>query len=190
LAAAVLTPHFDAVRDLFAAYRPASGEQLTKMRKVQFVIDPAIHDSERHFAATLNDGLLMGFSPLIVDLPVETLVAIVTHEFGHAADFAFPGSWMSPMEGPGEALWLGPVASQPDRKMRKLAGEWHKLWDLRNRRAHAGDRTPTEKLARDQVEWAADAIAFRVTGQRLGYCGPCLLQCLRAEAPDRPAGLR
>lgn len=191
MAAAVLTPHFDAVRDTFAEFRPAAGQtKLTRLGKVKFVVDAAVRDTDRHFAATMDDGLRVAFSPLIVDLPTATMVAIITHEFGHAADFAYPGCWLSPMEGPGESIWLGPVADQRTREMRKVAREWQKLWDLRNARAHAGDQTAGERLARDQVEWAADAIAFRVTGQRLGYCGPCLLQCFRTSAPDRPAGLR
>jgi len=41
----------------------------------------------------------------------------------------------------------------------------------------------------DVVELTADAIAHHVVGARIGYVGPCLLQCFdRGEA--RPVGLR
>jgi hypothetical protein len=165
---AIMRPHFDAVQDDFVAWRNAATQtHLGRLRKTKFVIDPKMHDTERHFAACRDDGMLIHFAPQIVDLPVETLVAIVAHEFGHAADHAYPAHWLMP-SGPGKAQWLG---APPDTKHGR---RWQRLWRERSR---------------DQIEWAADGIAQAITGRKLGYCGDCLIQCYRGGV-ERPAGLR
>lgn len=106
VAAAVLEPHFDAVRDAFASFEPEPGRPLHELAKVKFVIDPAIHNTDRHFAATREDGKLMLFAPEFVGLPVETMVAILAHEFGHAADFTYRSRWRTGLTGPGAAQWV------------------------------------------------------------------------------------
>jgi hypothetical protein len=191
VAAAILQPHFDAVRDVFVAYEPGVSTEvggrvlrprgLVKLAKTKFVIDPKIRDTRRHFAATRDDGLLMMFAPEFVDLPMDTVVAVICHEFGHAADFAYPARWLMPPDGPGCAVWI----DDPDVKP---ARQWRTLWRQRNDLAGKRDKTKTCEHARDQIEWAADGIAEAVTGKRVGYCGDCLLQCFRGE--ERPAGLR
>jgi hypothetical protein len=166
---AIMRPHFDAVQDDFVGWRNVTTQtQLGRLRKTKFVIDPEMHDTERHFAACRDDGMLIHFAPQIVDLPVETLVAIVAHEFGHAADHAYPAYWILPSAGPGKAQWLG---TPPDTKHGR---RWQRLWR---------ERSP------DQIEWAADGIAQAVTGRKLGYCGNCLIQCYKGGI-ERPAGLR
>jgi hypothetical protein len=167
VAAVILEPHFDAVRDTFVEYAPEPGSQLTKLKKTRFVVDPEVHDSERHFAMCRDDGALIRIAPEAAELPLENLVAILSHEFGHAADFAYPAKWVTPPRGSGEAVWLGDRDDKPARK-------WLRLWSERND---------------DQVEWAADSIASTVTGIEIRYCGRCVLQCFSGDK-RRPAGLR
>lgn len=175
IVAAVLQPHFDAVRDTFAKFSPTKGVKLSGLRKVKFIIDGSagrggtdLPDCEgRHFAATRDDGLLMYYAPEIVDIPHDTLVAILAHEFGHAADHMYPAHWVMPPRGPGEATWIGSAETKQHR-------QWQQLWRDRSR---------------DQIEWAADGIAQAVIGLRIGYAGACMLQSFAGGA-ERPAGLR
>lgn len=175
IAYAVLQPHFDAVRDLFASFSPAPGVKLAKLIQTKFLIDAKVgrggtrlpHCEGRHYAATRDDGLRMYFAPDFVTLPFETMVAILAHEFGHAADHTYPASWLMPPGGPGKATWIG----QEDTRRHR---EWQRLWR---------DRSI------DQIEWAADGIAEAVTGRRIGYSGACMLQRFDAGI-ERPVGLR
>lgn len=167
LVAVVLEPHFDAVRDTFVSFAPEPGASLDKLKRTRLVIDPSVHDTERHYAACRDDGLLIKLAPEAADLPHDQLVAILVHEFGHAADFAYPGMWVPPPSGSGQAVWLGERDDRPARR-------WRKLWSERND---------------DQVEWAADSIGETVTGIPITYCGPCMLQCF-SGAERRPEGLR
>lgn len=166
ISSAVLDPHFDAVRDTFVEFSPEPGKRLSKLKKTRMVVEPSVHDSERHFARCRTDGLLIQLAPEAADLPLENLVAMLVHEFGHAADFAYPGDWVTPESQGGEAIWVGDRDDKPARK-------WRRLWHGRND---------------DQVEWAADAIGRAVTGMRITYCGPCMLQCF--SGVGRPKGLR
>ena len=163
IADSILKPHFDAVRDVFVEYRTHTGETLKLLAKTRFVVVEGVHDGGRHFAGCREDGLLLYLAPESVELPVETLVAILAHEFGHAADFAYPARWLPERDEP--ARWL--------EEGRRGTTKWRKAWGQRNE---------------DQVEWAADSIAYAVTGKRVGYCGPCLLQCF--DGKPRPEGLK
>lgn len=169
IAAAIILPHFRAVQDIFSVFRPEPKTTLKRLEKTKFVIDPEIHNTKRHFAATRDDGLLMLFAPEIVNLPTETLVAILSHEFGHAADFIYPSRWYTPSGGPTLATWI--AEEGVDGRSFRI---WSRLWEKRNR---------------DQVEWAADGIVEAVTGHKLTYCGDCMLQCF-GGGEERPAGLR
>lgn len=166
MAAAVIRPYFDAVRDTFACFEIGPGTALDRVMKVRYVVDADIHDKPRHYAATTEDGLRMFYAPEIIDLDEDVMIAIITHEFGHAADFLYPCRWVTPGDGPAPAVWVPEEHSD--------AKAWRKLWPRRSR---------------DQVEWAADGIAECVTGQRIGYRGECILQCFNGGI-DRPAGLR
>lgn len=177
MVASVLLPHFDAVRDIFAAFSPEPGIVLDKAARVRFVIDDKIRDKPRHFAATTEDGLRMFFAPQIVDQAEETLVAIVAHEFGHAVDFLYPCRWISPPDGPGVARWITAEDEERVRRSVRLHNDrylWPKLWRERNA---------------DHVEWAADGIAEAVTGKKIVYKGPCVLQAFTGGI-ERPVGLR
>lgn len=187
----ILEPHFDAVRDEFASFTPVgSARPLDRLRRVKYVVDEAMHDSERHFAGTRTDGMLMKYAPEIIDLPLESLVAILSHEFGHAADFAYPGCWSWPLDKAASSIWVG---SLPDAR----ASAWRQLFGS----ARAQSRTPADDAApaahwmqaweernADRVEWAADGISEAVTGRRPRYCGECMIQCY--SGIERPAGLR
>lgn len=163
-AASILAPHYDAVRDVFSAYEPKVGNPLSRLTKTKLVVSEDARDSERHFAACREDATAIILAPQAADLPVPTLVAILAHEFGHAADFAYPGSWRLIERGE-PAIW-----HPPTRRHARTVRDW-------------------EERDEDQVEWAADAIAMSVTGKHIGYCGPCMLQCFSGGKP-RPRGLR
>ena len=188
----VLQPHFDAVRDEFCRFTPdgASGP-LKRLKKTRFLIDERARDTSRHFAGTSEDGRLMIFAPEIVELSIENLVAIVAHEFGHAADFLYPGAWSWPRSSSGPVVWVGEASEDKASAWRAVFGK-----------ARAKSRIASDDVApaanwmsawtrrsSDQVEWAADGITERVTGVRPLYCGPCLIQCWKGGI-ERPAGLR
>lgn len=164
LAAAVLAPHFDAVRDRFVAYEGGPDGGLSRLKRTKLVVDPSVRDSERHYAACREDGLVIMLAPEAATLPIENLVAILVHEFGHATDFLYPARWVTDPEKPG--VWISDPEVRPARK-------WSSLWHQRSD---------------DQIEFAADSIAWAVTSIRVGYCGKCVIQCF--SGPSRPIGLR
>lgn len=167
LAVAILEPHYDAVRDAFVEYEAEPGIQLDRLRRTRMVVDPSVHDNHRHYAMCREDGLLIKVAPESVELPWEDFVAVIVHEFGHAADFAYPGCWIPDLSEDGGAVWIGGRRDKPARA-------WRRLWNVRGN---------------DQVEMAADSIAYTVTGKRVRYCGPCMIQCFSGGQP-RPEGLR
>lgn len=185
VAAAVLEPHFDAVRDVFVEFEPEPGQKLDALRRTRMVVDPDVHDSKRHYAMCRDDGLLIKLAPESATLDLDTLTGIITHEFGHAADFAYPGRWAFSRGLP--AVWIGEGgtwyrSASGARQWREESGKeakrirrWQRLWHERDD---------------DQVEWAADAIAYAVTGLKIRYCGPCMLQCFSSSGRARPRGLR
>ncbi len=91
----------------------------------------------RTVGSTRGDGLVMYLSPTLADLPSTTRMAIVAHEFGHAADFLYPGTW------------LDDGISPPDL---------HR-WQARDANA--------VELAADQIAEAATGLAIGYGGGRL-----------------------
>lgn len=165
MAAIIIAPSFDAVRDVYVDFHGRLGAT-SDFGEVSMRINPARHDTERHFAACSVNGKLIEIAPEGADLPLETLTAILCHEFGHASDFLNPGRWeFVSREKP--AKWVSKDASPEKRKA--VQRRWMNRSD-------------------DEIEWWADAIAYAVTGRRVGYCGPCLLQCF--DGSLRPKGLR
>jgi hypothetical protein len=161
-ALSILEPYFTAMQELFAA------AGLTEVQRTRLSITSSMHDSPRHFAGTRDDGRLIMLAPQMVELPEPTVVGIIGHEFGHAADFLYPGEFV-----------LGPERVAVRRQRNGLENDdrwitWLKDW---------------EKRDDDVVEFVADAMAERVTGRRIGYTGPCKLQAFGLGAP-RPKGLR
>lgn len=171
LAAIVLGPHFDAVRDTFAAFEPDPGMRLAKLERTTFLVDPKVRNSERHFAACSEDGRTILLAPELSEQDLDTVVAILSHEFGHAADFSYPSMWFGERGKP--AVWLGDLTKAKLAEERERGREWARLW--------------AERPA-DAVEWTADSIAHAVIGRPIGYCGPQLVQCFGGV--HRPAGLR
>jgi len=164
VAYAILEPHFDAVRDVFADYEPEPGHALVKLNGTKLLVDSAVRDSQRHFAACRDDGLLIVLAPQAAYLDHNTLVPLICHEFGHAADFLYPARWELRRNRP--AIWVPEGAP----KMAKRRNAWNARND-------------------DSVEWAADSIAQAVVGRPIQYCGPCMLQCFSGGQP-RPSNLR
>lgn len=167
-AAVALQPYFEAVRERFAAFDPGDGK-LQKLERLAMWVDERVRDSPRHFAGCRDDGSVILVAPQLAELPEDTVLAILCHEAGHAADFSYPAAWeLVSRDEP--ARWMGEIKpGKLDRQSRKRLRAWH-------------DRT------QDQVEWTADAICHAVLGKRIGYCGPCYLQCF--DGPPRPDGLR
>jgi hypothetical protein len=161
---AVIEPHFDAVRDHYAAFEPEPGSSLDKVRRTKLVVDPAVRDSPRHYAACRDDGLLIVIAPQAVQLEHDPLVALLCHEFGHATDFLYPGQWAGRRNE--RAVWVPENTKKTDRIRR--------MWSERSE---------------DQVEWDADSIAYAVTGHEITYCGACMVQCF-SGGKSRPGGLR
>lgn len=184
VAAAVLEPHFDAVRDTFADFEPEPGERLQKLRKTRLVVDADVHDTPRHYAMCRDDGLLIKVAPESLALELGTLTAILVHEFGHAADFAYPARWVPQKGRP--ASWVSEGGSW--HRDAKGKPEWREETGKGARRVRRWQQLWHER-SDDQIEWSADSIAFAVTGMRVRYCGPCMLQCF-SGAQGRPRGLR
>lgn len=127
----------------------------------------------RNFAACRTDGRLLVLSPDLIHLQQATVEGILAHEFGHAADFCYPACIGFDKRG---GLVLiddspkGVTAGQPP-----IPKAWLHEWDARSD---------------DTVESFADKIAEAVTGWRIGYAGPCLLQTVGKGLRPRPKGLR
>lgn len=69
----------------------------TKIARVKVVVGLGfddLHAGGRHLAATRGDGKAMTLSPNLGALDPGTRLAITAHEFGHAADFLYPGRWL------------------------------------------------------------------------------------------------
>ncbi len=158
----ILEPYFEAVRE---RYLEAG---LDRCSGVRLVIDAAMHDSARHFAACHDDGKVIRLAPELAELPEDTVLAITAHELGHAADFLYPGEFALGREDE-------PALRRSPESMK--AKHWHR-W-LRDWGARDGDL----------VELTADAIAHYALGVRYGYRGPCLIQSFGATRL-RPVGLR
>jgi hypothetical protein len=194
-AASILVPYFDAVRDTFVEKMEGRDGLVKKgscrARKSRLIVSDDAHDTRRHFAMTHTESLAIVCAPVMVDLPEPTLVGILAHEFGHVIDFGYPGSFSWPRFGPGQAVWIG-------QSPRDKANAWRAVYGKHgatSRNEH-DDVLPCgnwmrawEDRSDDEVEWAADAICFYVTGKRVGYAGPCLLQRIGSGKP-RPRGLR
>ena len=157
----VLEPYFEVIRQEYL------GHGLVKCKRPRLFVAPTMHDTPRHFAACKDDGSAILVAPELGDMPEPIVLAILAHEFGHAADFLYPGEFVLDHGGPAARR---PKADIEDKQWSKWLKAWHKRDD-------------------DVVELTADAIATRVMGVPYGYQGPCLLQSFDAVRA-RPMGLR
>src|SRR5690606_21958421 len=132
----------------------------------------------RHYARTHTSGSHMEIAPTACDLPFDTLVAILAHEFGHAADFLYPGSFSWPVHRAGPSVWVGESAAC-------RAAAWRQVFGKANARSRTADddvapavhwMSAWEHRNDDQIEWAADGITELVTGRRVRYAGEQMLQ--------------
>jgi hypothetical protein len=126
----------------------------------------------RNFAATSEDAGVVVVAPEIVELPPETVVAIIAHEFGHVLDFAYPADYA--LAGEELLRWRGNIPSQ----------------DPRAEQARVARIRQWERRDSDTVERTADQIASHVVGEPIVYSGPCLLQTFNRRGVRRPGGLR
>lgn len=158
----ILAPYFEAVQERYCQ------RGLELCRNTRLRVDRKMHDTARHFAACDSTGKQILLAPEMVELPEDTVLAIVAHELGHACDFLYPGYFA--LRGESEpALWR-----EPSSMKSKHWHKWLKDWDRRDD---------------DAVELTADAIAHFALGVRYGYRGPCLIQTFGATRL-RPVGLR
>lgn len=166
----VVEPYFDEIRALFVE------AGLSRIKKVKLQCGP-VHDTERHFAGCVDDGSRIIVAAEIADLPDENLVAILSHEMGHAADFVYPMRWQLTEDGLRE--WAHPdwaVGGAPDERM---LYNRRKQWDAREH---------------DEIERTADAVAEWAYGKMgapkvIRYAGPCMLQSFSEGVAPRPVGL-
>lgn len=167
-ALAILEPYFEATRDVFVE----AGAQ--RCSRISLEIAPWIHDSPRHYAGTSETGKLVVAAPELAELPEGTVLAIFAHELGHATDFLYPAEYV--LVDDGELVRLPPVPQKLiDRKAEQANLARTRIWRDRDV---------------DAVERTADAIAEKLTGRTIGYCGPCSIQCFDRGQRPRPLGLR
>jgi len=151
----ILEPYFNELKD---KYIEAGFEEIA-ITKLRCTAD--MHDTPRHFAGCLESGEVIYAAPHMAELPVDTVLGILAHELGHAADFLYPAQFVLR----GDHV----VFSSEEPHRMQLKG-WRKRDD-------------------DTIEIMADYIAEYVLGTSIGYRGPCHLQCLGVYSP-RPMGLR
>lgn len=151
-----------------------SGADKVKFTKIK--VEDWVRDKDRHFAACRNDGSLIVLAHDLAMMPTKTLAAIVAHEFGHATDFSYPGSFLLQRDG---SLFVRPQGRRSNDSVPRDVMDY---WEGRDA---------------DSVEKTADLIAERIMQIRIGYCGPCTLQTILTGAPEeaschksRPRGLR
>jgi len=173
---AIIEPYFDAVQETFV------GGGAKRAKSVHFEVHPWVHDSPRHFAACSEHGTPILAAPDLAELPEETLLAILSHEFGHAVDFLYPAEY---------EVREGGIVRLPEIP----PGNLKRFFDGDEHLGKKADQVVLARMKRwydrdvDTVEATADAIAVGFTGRAIGYCGPCDIQCFDRGRP-RPAGLR
>lgn len=154
---AILEPYFVVARKICTEYCQGLGLG-DGVKNTKFECRRDIHDSERHFAATTLDGRKVLAAPELADLSEDTVAAIFAHEFGHVLDHLYPTCFVCVEE---ELVFVGKVPDGEHSDQTRIARM--KQWEGRD------DHT---------VEVTADLIAEQVTGSRIGYEGPCMLQGL------------
>lgn len=166
-AAAILEPYVTQWYDDFV-----NDASLDRLVGLTIVVTDRAREGDRHFAATRDDGRLILLSPQLIELPPTTASGIVGHEFGHAADFAYPAQWAKSARG---GWTLLDVTKRGASRETAFPAEWLRDWRARDD---------------DTLERTADGIAETVGKVRIGYSGPCMLQTIGRGVRPRPRGLR
>lgn len=166
---AILEPYFLAAREMFAEYCEKLGLG-SEVQNTSFECWKAMHDTERHYAGTSPDGRKIYAAPEMADLPEDTVAALFAHEFGHVVDHRYPSMFVLVEE---QLVFVGSVEGE----------------DKRAEQARIARMRQWSRRKYDEVEVVADKVAEEVTGSRIGYSGPCMLQGLNRGVP-RPEGLR
>lgn len=156
----VLEPYFKTIQEQFVGYG------LKRCARTKLWCADWIHDTPRHFAACDDEGLNIYVAAELADLPDNTVLAILSHEFGHATDFLYPAEFARGRTG----TYRRDFSVVSEKQVRSWVTGWRSRDD-------------------DAVEFAADHIAELVIGLPIGYSGPCQLQCFN-RGTARPAGLR
>lgn len=167
IAEAMLAPFIEEVATKFAQ------AGLSRLDGLTIRVSARDGGEGRHFGACRTDGRLILFRPALAGLPQATILGIVAHELGHAADFLYPGRFVLAANGRRVLVDDGPRGVPTGE--RPIPTSWLEDWERRDD---------------DAVERAADQIAETVLGVPIGYAGPCLLQTLGAGIRPRPDGLR
>ncbi len=158
-ALAILEPYFEAAREIYLKFSKGRGLNVRGLKKVRLECREDMHDTERHFAGASEDGTRIAIAPQAVDLPEDTLAAIIAHEFGHIVDFLNPGMFLCDTEE--QTLILVSEKDEDEARAGKTRFARIRQWEKRD--SHS-------------IELTADLIAEEAIGTRIGYSGPCMLQ--------------
>lgn len=172
----LLEPYWAAALERFLAYEEAK-LGTSKLSKVRLLIETwgKMQELEgfrsRNFAATRDDGSRVVLVTELVELPPDTVAAIIAHELGHALDFLHPGTFFS-----ADGELVVHAGGEPD--------------DKRGNQARIARSKQWAARSRDEEESVADLVAEQALGSPIGYAGPCTLQTFVSHTPRRPEGLR
>lgn len=77
------------VADLFLIIREMARDWNSRLQAVGLAVDSSIHDTDRHYAATIIDpkmpDVLIRVAPEMAELSEDAIQGLLMHEFGHVA---------------------------------------------------------------------------------------------------------
>ena len=142
------------MKETFVAYERAQNGS-SRLKKTRLECSSNWHQDDgehegiampRHFAGCSDDGKMIVAATEMVELPEPMVLAILTHEFGHAMDFAYPAEYQLV---DGELLHRHIVGDLHDRRTRQAMRAATNQWEARDddeieqaarRDSAAGDR--------------------------------------------------
>ena len=139
----------------------ALNQGLLRLSDLAVIVDPKVHDTDRHFAMCSERADEIRVAPQLADQPYPIIDGILMHEIGHAADFAYKGKLWAEMNTGGAPLLM---------MSRSAWRGWKR-------------RTPYV------VERHADDLAEAIFSVRIGYVGPLMLQSTEGGVRPRPFGI-
>jgi hypothetical protein len=176
-ALAILEPYVKVAREEFLRFeREHYGGSKIKRVKLECAPWAELQEEDgfnvRNFAGTSEDGRMIVAAPELVELPEDSVAAIIAHEFGHTLDYLYPGRFL---------LAQGELVRFDDPGVGNSKAEKARIARMRQWQLLHQDR--------DLVEQVADEIASLVLHRQIRYAGPCLLQTF-GRGLSRPPGLR